>query len=339
MGTHCIGNEEFKLNSKKINTPPRGVYGAGVPLHSAAYPKVSVCMPTYNRANSLKQCLDSLMALSYPNLEIIVCDNNSTDDTKDVISSYPNVRYICERTQGLSYAKNTLLDACSSDSDFVVFVDDDETVQTNWIESLLSGFSDETVAVVGGPYRNVYEHDVPDWIPDSIYPRVFEKKTGIETSPAFLGIPGGNGMCRLAIVREKKVYFDVRLGRMGSKALSGEDNEFYQKVAEPEYNYAMVYHAWVYHYIPASRMTFSYLQRLHFWDSVSEYCHRKRAAEYWMKNAYKLLIHTAACAVSIFSFNQKLIVKCYLKAVRNAGYLYGPIFRKRSNSNAAQSDT
>lgn len=171
MGTHCIGNEEFKLNSKKINTPPpRGVYGAGVPLHSAAYPKVSVCMPTYNRANSLKQCLDSLMALSYPNLEIIVCDNNSTDDTKDVISSYPNVRYICERTQGLSYAKNTLLDACSSDSDFVVFVDDDETVQTNWIESLLSGFSDETVAVVGGPYRNVYEHDVPDWIPDSIYP-------------------------------------------------------------------------------------------------------------------------------------------------------------------------
>lgn len=119
------------------------------------YPKVSVCMPTYNRAASLRRCLASLMLLTYPNLEIIVCDNNSTDNTKDIISLYPKVKYIYEEKQGTSYAKNALLRACSSDSVFVVFVDDDETVQPRWIEYLLSGFVDDTVAVVGGPCHNI----------------------------------------------------------------------------------------------------------------------------------------------------------------------------------------
>lgn len=136
-------------------------------------------------------------------------------------------------------------------------------------------------------------------------------------------------MCRLSIVRKKKVFFDIRLGRMGKKSLSGEDNEFFQSVAEPEYRYAMVHHAWVYHYIPDSRLTFSYLQKLNFWDSVSEYCHRKQATNYWWKNVYKLIIHLIGCVGSLFLLNRKIIVKNYLKVVRNIGYLYGPIFRWR----------
>ena len=266
------------------------------------------------------------MQLTYPNVEIIVCDNNSSDETKNVIQQYPQIKYIYERKQGLSQAKNALLDACSEDSQFVGFIDDDETVQPDWIEQMLKGFIDDTIATVGGPYHNIYEHEVPSWIPESIYPRSYEIKNDIKISRSFLGIPGGNGMCRLSIIRSKKIYFDVKLGRTGKKSLSGEDNEFYQNVTEPEYKYGFVYSAWINHYIPASRLTFSYLQQLNFWDSVSEYCHRKNKKEYWVKNLGKLLLHILELSKNIFFFNQKMFVKSYLKIVRNAGFLYGTIF-------------
>lgn len=266
------------------------------------------------------------MKLTYPNVEIIVCDNDSADNTKEIIESFFGVKYICEKQKGVSFARNALLDACSEDSEFIGFIDDDETVLPTWVESMLAGFTDETIATVGGGYYNIYECVLPEWMPESVYPRNYEPRKGIKTFKKFPGMPGGNGMCRLDVVRRKNVRFDTHIGRRGYKALSGEDNEFYQQVTEPEFRYAMVYHAWVYHYIPAYRLTFSYIQHLYFWDSVSEYCHRRKAEKCWLQNGYKLLLHTIECIASLFSFNRKKIVKSYLKIVRNVGYLYGPIF-------------
>ena len=48
----------------------------------------SVIIPTYNRANDLKRCLTSLVSQTYKNFEVIVCDNASTDNTREVIEQY-----------------------------------------------------------------------------------------------------------------------------------------------------------------------------------------------------------------------------------------------------------
>lgn len=59
-------------------------------------PLVSICIPTYNCAKFLKDCLDSIVNQTYPNKEIIVCDNASTDNTEEIIKEYiekHNIRY------------------------------------------------------------------------------------------------------------------------------------------------------------------------------------------------------------------------------------------------------
>ena len=74
--------------------------------------KVTVAIPTHNRAFYLNQTLDGLMLQDYENsqIEILVIDNNCTDNTKAVVEAYNNskilVRYIKETRQGLDHARN-----------------------------------------------------------------------------------------------------------------------------------------------------------------------------------------------------------------------------------------
>jgi succinoglycan biosynthesis protein ExoM len=293
-------------------------------LHS----KISICIPTYNRAMSLKRCLESLHKLTYDNVEIIVGDNNSTDNTKEIVQAFPAVRYVSETSQGAGFMRNVLLHACSEDSEYIGYIDDDEEVEPTWVEDMLCGFAaDPEVVTVGGPYRPIYAKAIPTWMPDNVCKRKFEERTDVVVTDKFPSIPGGNCMLRLAVVRKKNVEFDTALGRKGKRPLSGEDNEFLQKVTEPEYKYAFVHKAWVYHHIPAERMTFTFITRLNFWDSVSEYCYRKKAFTVWLKNLYKLITRTIQLVVSIFTLNPRYITNRYLKVVRCLGYLLGPHYK------------
>ena len=54
----------------------------------SAEPQVSVVVPTYNRARDLIRCLDSLVKQTYQEFEVLVCDDGSTDDTREVVSRY-----------------------------------------------------------------------------------------------------------------------------------------------------------------------------------------------------------------------------------------------------------
>src|SRR4051812_9115603 len=68
----------------------------------------SVVVCTYSRAELLRGCLQSLVALDYPpqRYEIVVVDNNSNDETAELVAAFPAVKYVLEREQGLSTARN-----------------------------------------------------------------------------------------------------------------------------------------------------------------------------------------------------------------------------------------
>lgn len=92
-------------------------------------PLVSVHITTYNRAERLRRCLDSVLAQDYENLEIIVVDDASEDRTEEVVASYrekdPRIAYYRhERNRGNARARNTALE--HSSGEFVAFLDDDD---------------------------------------------------------------------------------------------------------------------------------------------------------------------------------------------------------------------
>jgi len=88
-------------------------------------PLVSVVIPTYNRAASVVEAIDSTLAQTYPAMEIIVVDDGSTDDTREVVPRrYPQVRYFHQENGGVATARN--FGIREARGEFVAFLDSDD---------------------------------------------------------------------------------------------------------------------------------------------------------------------------------------------------------------------
>src|SRR5680860_1084245 len=99
-------------------------------------PTFSVIIPTYNRAKDIDQCLSSLLAQTYKNFEVIVCDDGSTDNTKDIVESYKdrlNIRYDwSENWGGPARPRNRGIKL--SQADWICFLDSDDWWCPNKLE-------------------------------------------------------------------------------------------------------------------------------------------------------------------------------------------------------------
>ncbi|MFM1945283.1 MAG: hypothetical protein RI897_4265 [Verrucomicrobiota bacterium] len=99
-------------------------------------PKVSILIVNYNGAQWLENCLNSLLQTSYPNREIIVVDNNSTDHSLHLLQNYPTVHTVQSPTNlGFAGGNNLGLNHCSGE--FILLLNNDTTVTPNFLEPLV----------------------------------------------------------------------------------------------------------------------------------------------------------------------------------------------------------
>ncbi len=87
-------------------------------------PLITVVIPCYNQGDYLAEAIESVLAQTHPNREVIVIDDGSTDETPEVAARYPEVGYIYQDNQGLSAARNTGISA--SRGEYLVFLDADD---------------------------------------------------------------------------------------------------------------------------------------------------------------------------------------------------------------------
>jgi succinoglycan biosynthesis protein ExoM len=127
---------------------------------------VTVGVITYKRPELLAELLSSLhhQQASF-NFEIVVVDNDPGKSGLSVVETSPcSVRYFLEPAPGIVAARNAVLQSLSQDREWVVFVDDDETVDPGWFEALCGAAVKYEADVVLGPVISVFETDCPDWI-------------------------------------------------------------------------------------------------------------------------------------------------------------------------------
>jgi glycosyltransferase involved in cell wall biosynthesis len=114
--------------------------------------KVTVIIATYNRAQLLRQTLESLTRQTRPADEILVVDNNSSDSTKAVAGEYSDklpLRYVFEAKQGVAFARNCGIR--NATGDILAFTDDDCHPEPEWLEYLeLPFLRDPDIGLVGG---------------------------------------------------------------------------------------------------------------------------------------------------------------------------------------------
>src|SRR5262249_8955580 len=114
-----------------------------------AAPRVSVVVCTYNGGRTLEQCLHSLLALDYPDYEVIVVDDGSTDATPAILARFSTVRIIRQPNRGLSVARNVGLRAATGA--VIAYTDSDCFARPAWLSLLVEQLQRTGAAAVGGP--------------------------------------------------------------------------------------------------------------------------------------------------------------------------------------------
>ena len=124
---------------------------------------VSVVIPTYNRINSISRAIDSVLKQTHPINQIIVVDNNSTDNTSEILKNeYSKIEILVEKKQGVSFARNKGIKY--SNCDWVALLDSDDCWKPQKIEKQLSLYekSKKKLRLVQGSHlvvKKIYDGD------------------------------------------------------------------------------------------------------------------------------------------------------------------------------------
>jgi len=198
---------------------------------------VSVVVCTYNRASLLKNCLRSLekQTADIKLYEIIAVDNNSTDNTKEIIKDFiknrTNVRTIVEKIQGRSQARNRGWN--DAKGKYVAYIDDDAIAESDWIKQIILFVNkNPKINVFGGPYSRFSLKPIPTWIPDNYFILNLGNKIKILNSEnEWLS---GSNMILSRSVFNRYGGFNTKFGGKGDKIIYGEETELLARLKKNE---------------------------------------------------------------------------------------------------------
>jgi len=147
---------------------------------SISRPRVSVILPTYNRAGIISKCIDSVLLQSYNNWELIICDDCSTDNTEEVCRQYsakmPNIQYVKSSVRN-GLPRNRNIGLRRAKGELVFFIEDDLFLENNCLATLVTTYDNLKVNnSVGGIAPRLIVKNMMVY-PDK-EPFIFNKLTG-----------------------------------------------------------------------------------------------------------------------------------------------------------------
>lgn len=217
---------------------------------------IAIAIATYRRPAGLQRLLASLDRLTFkthtqPKITIVIVDNDATAPlspdagTCTRWSQWPVV-YRVEPQRGLAHVRNACLDAVPSDVAAIAFLDDDEWVEPQWLDALLSKRAITGAGVIQGPVRPIYAVPPRPWLTMAPYHEVGPFADGAQLDH------GATGNCLLdrAMLTATGIRFDAAFNASG-----GEDTDFFQRLLAREVKIVAAADAIAFEDVPLQRMS------------------------------------------------------------------------------------
>jgi len=184
---------------------------------------VSVNVTTYNRSNLLSRCIKSILRQSYKEIEIVIVDDCSSDNTEEVVRSFQShhecIKYFRHsNNKGNAFARNTAIKKCNGY--YVAFMDDDdEWIDSNKLQKQVAIFESNSVDNLGIVCSGIKRHHVSGKVTDKkpvIYKNIKKK------------VLGGGLIHNSTVLTKKNII--LKVGGFDEKMLRGIDSEFFRRM-------------------------------------------------------------------------------------------------------------
>lgn len=254
-------------NHHATNSHPATLHSNASETKANRTPDVSIVLCTYNRADMLKECIESLLEQKTHGLfdfEVVVIDNGSTDNTSQVVQdlqpkSKVPLRYFLEPQPGQVHARHRGFDEALGE--WIANFDDDEVAEPDWLYAMMKLATEKGILSVGGKLRL----RLPEGCNRQLHPRVRrvlgESVMWNEPRPYTRRQGPGSGTQLLhRSVLDAIGRYDV------SQSLRGYDTDFYRRMRDAGIASWFAPDSIAYHVTPPNRLTFRYLQETCFHD-------------------------------------------------------------------------
>ena len=203
------------------------------------YPSLSVIVPVLNMGKTIRATLDSLMKLDYPadNLEIIVVDGKSKDDTRRIVQEYP-VQLVDQEGKGLNAARNTGIK--HSSGEILAYTDGDCVVPRDWAKKIVENFEDPFIGFVGGTMEGYDPTSIlSNYMDESLFQSTPGFRIRIETTDLkLMQFPAGANMAfrRRALARVRFFDENITYGFDDLQPVEAMGFKGFRIVLDPEVN-------------------------------------------------------------------------------------------------------
>jgi glycosyltransferase involved in cell wall biosynthesis len=226
-------------------------------------PKLAVGIITYRRPKSLQRLLTALMAQTYsdgvaPEITVVVVDNDADATARvvcDGVQGQIKISYVVEPQLGIPMARNRVLDSLPDDCQFLLWIDDDETPEPNWINSLLHTQAGVDADIVMGAVQAILPEAAPKWIKKGGF---FNRRRFMDRATLAEGATN-NCLMRISAIRSHNLRFDERMRYTG-----GTDTLFFRTAESLGLRMVWSAEAVVNDHIPLQRCSLRWLVMRHF---------------------------------------------------------------------------
>jgi glycosyltransferase involved in cell wall biosynthesis len=243
-------------------------------------PRISAIICTHNRDQYLGAAIDSLLVQDFPDYEVVVVDNASSDRTREIATAREPVKYIYEPNLGLSVARNT--GAQASNAEILAYLDDDAVASPGWLSALYKAYeNNEKLAIAGGKVTLLWPDGAtpPKWLSPGLSAGLGAYDLG--DTVVYIDNPnltprGLNYSMRREFLTQIG-GFDPNLGRVGKNLLSNEELFMTELALKNGWKVAYLPDALAAHNVSPERLQPAWFINRSWWQGISE-CYREQVS-------------------------------------------------------------